>query len=93
MTLVWSAAFTRASRRLLRKHPEVRARFERALELPQADPFQASLRSHKLRGPLQDIWACSVDFEYRILFELVRNPESGDEEILLLTAGTHEEVY
>jgi len=34
-----------------------------------------------------------VDYQYRILFEFVRNPESGEEEILLLTIGTHDEVY
>ena len=32
-------------------------------------------------------------YDNRILFEFVQNPESGEEEILLLTMGTHEEVY
>jgi mRNA-degrading endonuclease YafQ of YafQ-DinJ toxin-antitoxin module len=34
-----------------------------------------------------------VDYDNRILFEFVQNPESDEEEILLLTLGTHDEVY
>lgn len=34
-----------------------------------------------------------VDYDNRILFEFVQNPESGEEEILLLTMGTHDDVY
>ena len=37
--------------------------------------------------------ACTVDFEYRIVFEFVQNPKTGEEEILLEAIGTHEEVY
>jgi mRNA-degrading endonuclease YafQ of YafQ-DinJ toxin-antitoxin module len=51
------------------------------------------LRSHKLKGELEGVWACAVSYEHRILFEFVQNPETGEEEILLLTIGTHEEVY
>jgi mRNA-degrading endonuclease YafQ of YafQ-DinJ toxin-antitoxin module len=57
------------------------------------DPFHPSLHSHKLKGELAGAWACSVDYENRILFEFVQNPESGEEEILLLTMGSHDEVY
>ncbi len=34
-----------------------------------------------------------VDYDNRILFEFVQNSESGEEEIHLLTMGTHNEVY
>lgn len=51
------------------------------------------LHSHKLKGELAGAWACTVDYDNRILFEFAQNPESGEEEILLLTMGTHDEVY
>ena len=91
--LVWSASFARAFRRGAAKRPRLRARAERALRQLAEDPFQPSLRSHKLRGRLAGVWACTVDYDNRILFELVDDPESGDEEIHLLTIGTHDEVY
>ena len=91
--LVWSAAFVRACKKATRHHPGLREKIERALLRLPEDPFHPSLHSHKLKGCLADTWACSVDYENRILFEFVRNPDTGDEEILLLTMGTHEEVY
>ena len=51
------------------------------------------MRSHKLKGDLAGTWACSVDYEIRILYEFVENPDTGEREILLLTLGTHDEVY
>lgn len=92
-TLVWSAAFVRAVKRALRRQPELREGVERTLKLLAEDPFHPMLHSHKLKGELAGAWACTVDYDNRILFEFVRNPESGEEEILLLTMGTHDEVY
>jgi addiction module RelE/StbE family toxin len=92
-TLVWSATFVRAFKRAVRRQPELRARVEHTLQQLAEDPFHPTLHSHKLKGELGGIWACTVDRDNRILFEFVRNPELGEEEILLLTMGTHEEVY
>lgn len=57
------------------------------------DPLHPMLHSHKLKGELAGAWACTVDYDNRILFEFSQKPESGEEEILLLTMGTHDEVY
>lgn len=57
------------------------------------DPFHPTLQSHKLKGKLAGTWACTLDYNNRIIFEFVQNPESGEEEILLLTMGTHDKVY
>ncbi|MCZ7574951.1 MAG: hypothetical protein M5U01_40890 [Ardenticatenaceae bacterium] len=89
--LVWSAAFVRAFKRAVGRQPELRARVERTLQQLAEDPFHPTL--HKLKGELADAWACTVDYDNRVLFEFVQNPESGEEEILLLTMGTHDEVY
>jgi mRNA-degrading endonuclease YafQ of YafQ-DinJ toxin-antitoxin module len=34
-----------------------------------------------------------VEYDCRIVFDFVKNPELGDEEILLLDIGSHDEVY
>lgn len=57
------------------------------------DPFNLSLRTHKLKGDLDGVWSCSIDYDNRILFELIENPDSGEEEISLLTLGSHDDVY
>lgn len=92
-TLVWSVAFVRAFKRAARRQPDLRRRVERALHQLAEDPFHPTLHSHKLTGELAGAWACTVDYDNRILFEFIQNPESGEEEILLLTMGTHDEVY
>jgi len=92
-TLVWSVAFVRAFKRAVRRQPELRAKVERSLQRLAEDPFHPTLHSHKLKGKLAGAWACTVDYDNRLLFEFVLNPESGEEEILLLTMGTHDEVY
>ena len=83
----------RALKRTVRRRPDLRERIERALQQLAADRFQRTLHSHKLKEQLAGAWACTVDYENRILLEFVRNPETGEEEILLLTLGSHDEVY
>jgi mRNA-degrading endonuclease YafQ of YafQ-DinJ toxin-antitoxin module len=92
-TLAWSTTFVRAFKRAVRRQPELRARVERTLEQLAQDPFHPTLHSHKWKGELTGAWACTVDYDNRILFEFAQNPELGEEEILLLTMGTHDEVY
>ena len=61
------------------------------LELLTLDAFDARLKTHKLKGNFSGIWACSAGHDLRILFELV--VADGEESILLLTIGSHDEVY
>ena len=93
MKLAWTPKSIRAFKRLVRKNPPLRPLIEKTLKQLTKDPFHHSLRSHKLKGDLSDIWACSIDYHYRILFEFVQNPEESGEGILLLNMGTHDEVY
>lgn len=68
-------------------------RIEQILELLAESPFHPSLDTHKLKGDLSDVWSCSVESNYRILFEFIEDPEGGEDAILLLDMGTHDEVY
>jgi addiction module RelE/StbE family toxin len=91
--LVWSAGFVRKFKRLVKKNPQLKTQIEKILELLTEDPFNSSLRTHKLKGDLDGVWSCSVDYDNRILFEFVINSDSGEEEIFLLALGSHDEVY
>ena len=48
------------------------------------DCFDKSLKTHKLKGGLQDYWAFSINYSYRILFEFSRKDEVG-----FIDVGTH----
>jgi addiction module RelE/StbE family toxin len=93
MELIWSPGFTRSLKRLVRKSPNLREPIKTTLMKLAEDPFQQSLSTHKLKGDLADRWACSVNYSDRIVFRFVENSESGQEEILLLAVGSHDEVY
>jgi addiction module RelE/StbE family toxin len=92
-TLVLAPSFKRAFKSAVRRRPELQQQMEQRLRLLAADPFDPILRTHKLKGQLSGAWACTVDYDCRIVFYFVQNPESGEEEILLVDMGTHDEVY
>ncbi|HEY9823034.1 MAG TPA: type II toxin-antitoxin system YafQ family toxin [Candidatus Sericytochromatia bacterium] len=92
-TLVLSSSFKRAFKSVVRKRPELQQQIEERLRLLAAEPFDPLLRTHKLKGQLSGAWSFSVEYDCRIVFNFVQNPESGEEEILLIDIGTHDEVY
>ena len=92
-TLVWGANFVRAVKKVTRRNPALKESVERALRQIAEDPSHPTLHSHKLKGELTGLWACTVDYDNRILFEFVRNQDTDEDEIFLLTIGSHDEVY
>jgi len=91
-TLIWSNTFLRAFKRLMRKHPNLRKEVEETLELLMQDPFMPQLETHKLKGKLLGSWACSIGYNFRIIFDFVENKQN-ENDIFLITMGTHDEVY
>jgi addiction module RelE/StbE family toxin len=92
-TLVWGASFRRALKKTVRRHPQWRERIADVLDWLVADLFDPRLETHKLKGELAGLWACAVEYDCRIVFEFVKDPASGVEEILLIDIGKHDEVY
>ena len=93
MKLVWSAKFTRAAKRAVRKNPSLMDDLSAALELLESDHTHPGLRTHKLKGELDGCWACSAGYDLRLVFEFRRQSQSRELEIHLLNVGTHDEVY
>jgi len=89
--LLRTSAFIRRARIVLKKHPPLSADLQSTLDLLAADCFHPRLKTHKLKAELEGSWACSAGYDLRIVFKLVEH--EGAEAILLITVGTHEEVY
>lgn len=92
-TLVWEKSFKRAFKRIVRKNPQLEDKILAVLELLENDPFANSLKSHKLRGQLDGLWACSVEYDCRIIYTFEQDSDSDNEIILLIDIGSHDEVY
>jgi mRNA-degrading endonuclease YafQ of YafQ-DinJ toxin-antitoxin module len=90
-SLLRSSAFIRAAKQFLKKHPSLANDLQTSLMLLEADAFHPKLKTHKLKGNLIGLWACSGGYDLRIIFEFVQFESS--EAILLQTLGSHDEVY
>ncbi len=93
MKIAWTPQSLRAFKRIIRKRPDFRPLIEKTVAQLAEDPFHPSLHTHKLKGDLSNVWSCSIDYSYRILFDFIENPEDQEEAILLLNLGSHDEVY
>ena len=51
------------------------------------------MKSHKLRGKLDGLWTCSVEYDCRIIYTFEQGSDNENEIILLIDIGTHDEVY
>ena len=93
MNSAWTPRSLRAFKRLIKRNPQLRLVIEQTLQQIELDVYHPSLKTHKLMGDLDDIWSCSVDYSYRILFEFTTDPATGDRAILLVNIGSHDEIY
>ena len=85
--LVWTNRFERSAGKFLDKNPGKVEQFKTIIRQMEEDAFHSSLKTHKLKGKLDGLYACSVSWSHRIVFKVV----SG--QIVLLNIGDHDEVY
>ena len=86
-----SSAFSRSMKRLSKKDHRALAAVRTTLVMLQDDAFDPRLGTHKLKGDLAGLWACSAGYDLRIVFEIAKRDDA--EVILLVSVGTHDEVY
>ena len=84
----WDQRFKRTYRKKVKNDAELKERFWNSLETFVKDPFHPRLRTHKLTGQLEGLWAFSVGFDCRVVFKFLNKTE-----ILLIDIGGHDEVY
>ncbi|ACK70256.1 addiction module toxin, RelE/StbE family [Gloeothece citriformis PCC 7424] len=82
--LIWDNSFKRAFKRVTRKQPQLEEKIFEVLELLIQDPFAPSLRSHKLKGQLEGLWSCWVEYDCRIIFTFETTLEKDIEFIILI---------
>ncbi len=91
--LLFTSAFKRAFKKLIRRQPNLKASIEGRLRFLAIDPFAPMLQTHRLKGKLSGTWACSVEYDCRIIFSFVENEDETEDDILLIDIGSHDEVY
>lgn len=86
--VVWDNGFKRIYRKKVKNDEELKKRFWDALQLFVKEPFNPRLRTHKLTGKLEGLWAFSVAFDCRVIFKFLTKNE-----VLLIDIGGHDEIY
>ncbi len=86
--LIVPESFKSASKRFLRKPPDLRDRLGDVLATLKRNPYTPSLRAHALQGELRGHMAVSLTYAYRIVITI----HVTEREITLIDIGTHD-VY
>lgn len=88
MEVSFTSTFKRAFKKRIKGQPALEARFWQKLEQFTFDPFDPSLRTHKLSGKLKELWSFSVAHDARVLFYFTK-----DDKAVFVDIGSHDEVY
>ena len=87
--LVFTDQYNKRACRFLKRHPDMRMPYLKALQLLEANPYHPSLRMHALKGKLTGLQSVSINISYRITLYLVFQ----DQQIILVNVGDHDTVY
>ena len=89
MKLFRNKQYQKKEIKFFKKHHNLISKYEKILKKLKNNPFDESLKTHKLKGDLKEFYACSLDYQYRIILNIV----IIDDIIYLIDIGTHDEVY
>ncbi len=79
--LIYTPEFQRKYKKL---SSDIRSATKKRLFILQENPFSSELRTHKLSGKMNDLWAFSINFHIRVIFEFLER-----DTIHLLSIGDH----
>ncbi len=85
--LIETGKFIRKANKLVRKNKFLDRKLEVVLDKLVSNPFDPSLKTHKLKGKLSEFYSVSVTDDIRIIFQFAE--DKNDLSILLLSIGSH----
>lgn len=85
--LSFNPLFKKKLKKIQKTDKQLFSKVKKQLSLFQENPKHISLKLHKLKGNLQNLWSIAIDRNYRMLFV---DDEIG---IYFVDIGTHDEVY
>ena len=89
INLVWDSGFKRSYKKRIADDVVLKKKFWNSLEVFVKQPHDARLKTHKLTGKLQGLWAFSVAYDCRVIFKFLNDTKT----VLLIDIGSHDEVY
>jgi proteic killer suppression protein len=87
--ILYTHSYNRKAEKFISRHPDLLLQYEKTLKLLQVNPFHASLRLHRLKGPLKELHSVSINISYRITLEFLLD----DMTIIPVDVEKHGDVY
>jgi addiction module RelE/StbE family toxin len=84
----FSSSFKRAFKKKISVDEKLEKLFWKKMEVFSNNPYEPSLRTHKLSGDLEGLWSFSITYDIRVIFTFL-----DKNRVLLIDIGSHEEVY
>ena len=81
MDVFYSPQFEQDYRKL---SSEIKEKTKEKEKIFRANPFNTRLKTHKLHGQLEEFWAFSVDYRFRIIFKFL-----GEKKVRFYAVGDH----
>lgn len=87
--LVFTESYVRREALWLKRHPNLKATYQKTLQLLEIQPRHPSLRLHALSGKLEGLYSVPINLSYRITIEFMIE----NERTILVNIGDHGTVY
>ena len=87
--IVFTESYIKRAKKFFKKHPEVLPQYEKTLKLLELNPTHPTLRLHKLKGRLSELFSVSINITYRITIIFLIE----DNRIVPVDIGKHDKVY
>ena len=87
--ILYTDSYLERAGKFIKKHPDLISQYEKTLKILEINPYHPSLRLHKLRGKLSELYSVSINISYRVtIIFLIDN-----DKIIPIDIGSHDEVY
>jgi len=87
--IIYTESYNKRAAKFIKKHPDLLSQYQKTLELLEMNPHHPSLRLHKLKGKLSELYSVSINISYRISIDFIFE----DDKIIPIDFGSHDEIY
>jgi addiction module RelE/StbE family toxin len=87
--IIYTESYNKRAAKFIKKHPDLLSQYQKTLELLEMNPHHPSLRLHKMKGKLSELYSISINISYRISIYFIFE----NDQIILIDVGSHDEIY
>ena len=84
----FTSSYERSFKKRIKGNPYLETQYAEKVKIFINDPFYPTLKTHKLKGELKDLWSFSIRPDVRIIFYF-----KDKHKVVFENIGSHDEVY